>query len=279
MRPAGWSGIFTDSDLARLFERRQDALLDRPIGEVMTADPVQVTVGATVAEAVEAMKSRKISELPVVDAVGRPVGLIDLTDLIGLVALRVRGLTGMAIANPDDLAGACSKIELLVLDVDGVLTDGVIAVDDNGVETKHFHVRDGSGIALWRKAGKKVAILSGRSARSASRSAPRELGIGPVVQGSAEKGPAFLEIVASLGFHPDQACHMGDDLADLPALIEAGLAACPGDAAAEVIAASDLVAKAPGGRGAVREVVEAILRAQGRWDALAAGFAARSRSG
>jgi len=79
------AGIFTDSDLARLFERRQDALLDRPIGEVMTAGPVQVTVGATVAEAVEAMKSRKISELPVVDEAGRPVGLIDLTDLIGLV--------------------------------------------------------------------------------------------------------------------------------------------------------------------------------------------------
>ncbi len=78
-------GIFTDSDLARLFERRQDALLDRPIGEVMTADPVQLAVGASVAEAVEAMRSRKISELPIVDEGGRPVGLIDLTDLIGLV--------------------------------------------------------------------------------------------------------------------------------------------------------------------------------------------------
>ena len=79
------AGIFTDSDLARLFERRQDALLDGPIGAVMTADPLQVTVGATVAEAVDLMKARKISELPVVDRGGRPVGLIDLTDLIGLV--------------------------------------------------------------------------------------------------------------------------------------------------------------------------------------------------
>jgi arabinose-5-phosphate isomerase len=78
-------GIFTDSDLARLFERRRDADLDRPIGEVMTAEPVQITVGATIAEAVEALKSRKISELPVVDRGGRLVGLIDLTDLIGLV--------------------------------------------------------------------------------------------------------------------------------------------------------------------------------------------------
>ena len=78
-------GIFTDSDLARLFEKRREADLDRPIGEVMTRDPVQVAVGATLAEAIEAMKARKISELPVVDGGGRPVGLIDLTDLIGLV--------------------------------------------------------------------------------------------------------------------------------------------------------------------------------------------------
>jgi arabinose-5-phosphate isomerase len=78
-------GIFTDSDLARLFEKRREADLDRPIGEVMTPDPVQVAVGATLAEAIEAMKARKISELPVVDGGGRPVGLIDLTDLIGLV--------------------------------------------------------------------------------------------------------------------------------------------------------------------------------------------------
>lgn len=80
------AGIFTDSDLARIFERRQDDHLDRPIAEVMTRDPFQVVVGSSVAEAVEVMKSRKISELPVVDAQGRPVGLIDLTDLIGLVS-------------------------------------------------------------------------------------------------------------------------------------------------------------------------------------------------
>ena len=78
-------GIFTDSDLARLFESRREAMLDRPIGEVMTRDPVRVTVGATVAEAVEAMRGRKLSELPVVDRDGGLVGLVDLTDLIGLV--------------------------------------------------------------------------------------------------------------------------------------------------------------------------------------------------
>jgi arabinose-5-phosphate isomerase len=77
-------GIFTDSDLARLFERRQDDHLDRSIAEVMTPDPIQVAVGSSVAEAIEVMKSRKISELPVVNHLGHPVGLIDLTDLIGL---------------------------------------------------------------------------------------------------------------------------------------------------------------------------------------------------
>jgi arabinose-5-phosphate isomerase len=82
-------GIFTDSDLARLFEHRRDDLLDRPIGEVMTPDPVQIPAGSSVGEAVEAMKSRKISELPVVDRGGHPVGLIDLTDLIGLVPTEI----------------------------------------------------------------------------------------------------------------------------------------------------------------------------------------------
>ena len=79
------NGIFTDSDLARLFERRREHLLDRPIAEAMTHRPLTITVGAPVSEAVEALKSRKLSELPVIDEEGRPVGLIDLTDLIGLV--------------------------------------------------------------------------------------------------------------------------------------------------------------------------------------------------
>ena len=78
----------------------------------------------------------------------------------------------MAIAPPSDLAGLCGSIELLVLDVDGVLTDGAIVVDDRGVESKHFHVRDGGGIALWRKSGKKVAIVSGRSAACVEVRAP-----------------------------------------------------------------------------------------------------------
>src|SRR3954454_19610369 len=92
---------------------------------------------------------------------------------------------------PDpDLAARCGPIELLVVDVDGVLTDGVIAIDDHGVETKHFHVRDGSGLTLWRRAGKRAAILSGRFAAAVDRRAA-ELGIAPVIQGAASKAGPF----------------------------------------------------------------------------------------
>jgi 3-deoxy-D-manno-octulosonate 8-phosphate phosphatase (KDO 8-P phosphatase) len=167
------------------------------------------------------------------------------------------------------LAARCEAIELLVLDVDGVLTDGVIAIDDRGVETKHFHVRDGSAIALWRKAGKHAAILSGRRAKAVDFRA-EELKIAPVVQGAAEKAEPLQTIMAGFGLGPIQTCYVGDDLADLPPLALAGLAACPGDAALEVQRVAHYVAKAPGGRGAVREIVELVLKHQGIWDRLVA---------
>jgi 3-deoxy-D-manno-octulosonate 8-phosphate phosphatase (KDO 8-P phosphatase) len=174
-------------------------------------------------------------------------------------------------STPDDLAARCGPIELLLVDVDGVLTDGVIAIDDHGVETKHFHVRDGSAIALWRRAGKRAAILSGRSAPLVDRRAA-ELGIEPVIQGASDKGPPFRALIGQLGIEPRQVCYVGDDLADLPVLAAVGLAACPADASPEVLRSAHLVAAAPGGRGAVREVVEAILRRQGAWDGLVARF-------
>lgn len=177
----------------------------------------------------------------------------------------------MTLASDQELDVRCASVELLVLDVDGVLTDGVIAVDDLGVETKHFHVRDGGGIALWRKAGKRVAIISGRSARCVEVRAA-ELGIAPVIQGASDKGVPFRAILGEFGLEPGQVCAMGDDLADLPMMAESGLAACPSDAAAEVVAAAHLVARSAGGRGAVREVVELILKRQGLWASLVAGY-------
>src|ERR1700722_17833987 len=99
---------------------------------------------------------------------------------------------------PAELTARCGPIELLVLDVDGVLTDGVIALDDHGVETKHFHVRDGSALALWQKTGRRAAILSGRRAAAVDRRAA-ELGISAVIQGAAEKSAPFQTLIAGFG--------------------------------------------------------------------------------
>ncbi len=163
-----------------------------------------------------------------------------------------------------ELAERCQPIELLIVDVDGVLTDGVIAVDDRGHETKHFHVRDGLAFALWHQAGKRSAILSGRRTAAVDRRAA-ELKIPHVIQGAAEKASPFRALLEELGLGPRQACFIGDDLPDLPVLRAVGLAACPADAAEEVRQAAHLVAHAPGGRGTVREVVEVILKSQGKW--------------
>ena len=165
---------------------------------------------------------------------------------------------------PLPIADRLATIDLLVLDVDGVLTDGSIIIDDNGVESKHFHVRDGAAIALWIKLGKRSAILSGRSARCVGHRAA-DLKIHPVIQGSSDKGRDLREMLDRLGIEPSQVAFMGDDFADLPAIELAGISACPSDAAAEVRRLTDLVTEAPGGRGAVRELVETILKAQGLW--------------
>jgi 3-deoxy-D-manno-octulosonate 8-phosphate phosphatase (KDO 8-P phosphatase) len=168
-----------------------------------------------------------------------------------------------------DLAERCAAISLLLVDVDGVLTDGVIAIDDRGVETKHFHVRDGTALAIWRKLGRPAAILSGRKAAAVVHRA-KELGIAPVIQGVGDKGEPFRGLIRDLGIEAKQVCYVGDDLADLPVLLAAGLAACPSDAAPEVREAAHLVLGSAGGRGAVREVVEVILKHQGLWDDLVA---------
>jgi 3-deoxy-D-manno-octulosonate 8-phosphate phosphatase (KDO 8-P phosphatase) len=175
-----------------------------------------------------------------------------------------------------ELAARCEPIELLVVDVDGVLTDGVIALDDQGAETKHFHVRDGLAIDLWHRSGKQAAILSGRRAAAVERRAA-ELKIPHVLQGLYRKVEPFRALIDQLGLAPRQVCYLGDDLPDLPVLGAVGLAACPADAVPEVQKAAHLVTHAPGGRGAVREVVEIILKAQGRWHSLVtAGFSSRS---
>jgi 3-deoxy-D-manno-octulosonate 8-phosphate phosphatase (KDO 8-P phosphatase) len=157
-----------------------------------------------------------------------------------------------------DLLERCRPIELLVVDVDGVLTDGAIVVDDRGVESKHFHVRDGLAYSLWHRAGKRSAILSGRRAGVVDLRAA-ELKIAHVYQGLADKEAPFRALLAELGLEARRACFVGDDLVDLPALQSAGLAACPADAVPAARAAAVHHCRATGGHGAFREFADAIL--------------------
>ena len=166
-----------------------------------------------------------------------------------------------------ELASRAAKVSLLVLDVDGVLTDGSVIYADDGPELKRFHVRDGSGLKFWREAGNRAAIISGRSSSAVDRRA-KELGIGPVLQGRSEKLPALDEVLASLNLRPDQVCAVGDDLPDLPVLNRVGLAVAVADACSEVRAAAHYVTKVPGGRGAVRDAIEWLLKLRGEWDGI-----------
>jgi len=166
----------------------------------------------------------------------------------------------------DSLSSRAAKIELLLLDVDGVLTDGSILYGAEE-ELKRFHVRDGSGLKFWRESGKRAAIVSGRSSPAVLRRAA-ELGISPVMQGRSEKLPAFWDLLGGTGLSSDRICAVGDDLPDVPVLRRCGVAIAVADACAEAKAAADFVTTAPGGRGAVREAIEWLMKLQGTWDAV-----------
>jgi 3-deoxy-D-manno-octulosonate 8-phosphate phosphatase (KDO 8-P phosphatase) len=159
----------------------------------------------------------------------------------------------------------CRPIELMLSDVDGVLTDGGIAFDNQGVESKQFHIRDGLGIRIWQRCGKKFGVVTGRTSQIVKHRAA-ELGIEIVRQGFEQKWLATLEVIESLGLSPEQVCFIGDDLPDLPVIRRVGLGVAVADAAAEVRATAHLVTKHRGGRGAVRELIEFVLKAQNRWD-------------
>jgi 3-deoxy-D-manno-octulosonate 8-phosphate phosphatase (KDO 8-P phosphatase) len=167
------------------------------------------------------------------------------------------------------LAERAAAIRLLVLDVDGVLTDGRITYTADAVEVKSFHVRDGSGIKFWQRFGGRVAIVSGRASKAVELRAA-ELGVTSVVQGAADKAAALETVLATNGLRAGEACAVGDDLPDLPLLRACGLAVAVADACPEARAAAHYVTRAAGGRGAVREVIELLLRARGTWDRLVA---------
>ena len=158
------------------------------------------------------------------------------------------------------------QIKLLLMDVDGVLTDGSINLDHLGRETKRFHVRDGMGIVAWQKLGLMCGILTGRPSVVTTHRAA-ELGIELVSQGSAEgKLAAYENLCQRAGVTDDQVAFIGDDIADLPVLRRVGYPMTVADGVAEVKGVAKYIAKVPGGHAAVRDAIEHLLKAMGRWD-------------
>jgi len=173
----------------------------------------------------------------------------------------------------DAVRARAARIELLALDVDGVLTDGRLYLGDNGVEYKAFFSRDGHGIKLLLGAGVEVAVITGRRSQVvADRMA--SLGVTRVHQGQEHKRAAFDALLAELRLTPDRACYVGDDLVDLPVMTACGLAVAVADADPRVAARAHWRTPSPGGRGAVREVCELLLEARGALDAALAPWLA-----
>jgi len=171
-----------------------------------------------------------------------------------------------------------SRIELLVLDVDGVLTDGRVILMPTGEEIKQFCVRDGSAIKWWHKLGKKTAIISGRDSPAVALRA-KELGIELVHLKALNKLPVYEQVLSTAGVSQDQTAVMGDDLPDLPLLCRCALPAAPADAAAEVRQRADFVSRFGGGQGAVRELIELILKKSGQWEAIVNRYLPEVREG
>jgi 3-deoxy-D-manno-octulosonate 8-phosphate phosphatase (KDO 8-P phosphatase) len=170
----------------------------------------------------------------------------------------------MALGAPE-LLERQRRVRLLVLDVDGVLTDGSLFLGDAGEQYKAFNSRDGHGIRMAQDGGLQVAVLTGRSSGVVAHRM-RDLGVRHIVQGRRDKGLALEELLARTGVTPEQAAFMGDDVVDLPAMRRVGLGIAVADAHPLVVERSDWQTRAPGGRGAVREVCEDLLRAQQRLD-------------
>jgi 3-deoxy-D-manno-octulosonate 8-phosphate phosphatase (KDO 8-P phosphatase) len=163
-----------------------------------------------------------------------------------------------------DVSARARKIRLLVMDVDGVLTDGRMVLSDSGDELKMFHTHDGIGLALAHRAGLTTAMITGET-NPIAKARGEKLGVGTVVLGARRKGEAVETILTTTGLPNEALAYIGDDLLDVPALERAGLAIAVADAVPDVKAIAHVVTAARGGTGAVRECVELILRAQRRW--------------
>lgn len=166
-----------------------------------------------------------------------------------------------------DLQSRAARIKLFLMDCDGVLTDARIWILENGEDQKAFNTRDGLGLELLHRAGIQSGVISGRVSSALTRRAER-LGMKYVRQGCEDKEQAFAEIVADAGLSNEDVAFAGDDLNDIPLMLQSGLAIAVADAVPETRQHAHYITRAHGGHGAVREVVELILKSQGRWDDL-----------
>src|SRR5690349_565642 len=164
-----------------------------------------------------------------------------------------------------------ARIKLLLMDCDGVLTDGRVWLFENGEEQKGFHTRDGLGIDLLHRAGLRSGIISGRTSAAVQKRA-QGLGMSFVIQGCEDKWKAFADILDQAAVENLEVAFIGDDLNDIPLMLQSGLGVAVADAALETREHAHYTTTAPGGFGAVREVIELILKSQNRWDALIAGY-------
>jgi 3-deoxy-D-manno-octulosonate 8-phosphate phosphatase (KDO 8-P phosphatase) len=190
-----------------------------------------------------------------------PLGAFLRGEVVGDPVEQVTSLAASS-APPSQADAIAAQVRVLVLDVDGVLTDGSLVYDASGEAQKVFDVRDGLGIKLVQEAGIEVAILSGRATAAVDARA-RDLGIAHVHQGVKDKPAVLSRLLETLAVTDAQVAYMGDDLVDLGVLARVGLAAAPADARPEARRLARFVARAPGGRGAVRELCEHLLRARG----------------
>lgn len=165
------------------------------------------------------------------------------------------------------MAADLRKIKLLLLDVDGIMTDGRIIYDNNGGETKAFDVKDGHGLKLIQRAGIRVGIITGRQSAIVARRA-EELGIEILYQGAKDKLLPFKEILQKHSLDPSEVAYMGDDVVDLPVMKKVGFSATVADAVEDIKPFVDYVTERPGGRGAVREVCDYLLKSAGLWPAV-----------
>lgn len=168
-------------------------------------------------------------------------------------------------------AEKAARVRLFLTDVDGVLTDGGIAYDSGGREIKRFHVRDGHGIKMLQRAGVEVGIITGRKSEVVEVRA-KELGISLVRQGATDKVEAWRRILEETGFSPAETSYVGDDIVDVPLLRKVGFAAAVADAEGYVLEAADFISSRPGGHGAVREIIEFVMRSSGAWEKVASRY-------